>query len=83
MGAMNRRESSSPALRGTLSPTGGEGWGEGVRFMESRCNSEVGAAPFYLAPTFRYSTMTEPGHSSIANFKCCNSAPFMVTALSG
>src|SRR6185369_2163887 len=35
IGTMNHAESASPALRAPSPSSGGEGWGEGVRFMGS------------------------------------------------
>src|SRR5436190_14107141 len=35
IGTLNRFESPSPVLRTSSPPSGGEGWGEGVRFIES------------------------------------------------
>src|SRR5882672_10670728 len=46
IGTMNHAESPSPALRAPSPPSGGEGWGEGVRFMESwQLRKQKGALP--------------------------------------
>jgi hypothetical protein len=45
---------------------------------------EARAGDIYCrAATFRYSTMTEPGHSSITRLNCFSAEPVIMTGFSG